>query len=241
MKKLSLLLLIIMFFNLAVIAQVKTVKRTIKLDASSIVRDSSGMLYPYVIWQKMLSSGNYTVKPIDPRSDSTAFLLVKLSEEEKNSRYSRMAKPADSKFFTTGEKIQSFNANDINGNKIKLKDLAGKVVVLNFWFIGCPPCRMEIPELNKIALKYANDPNVVFVAVALDRAYDINEFIKTSPFSYHIIDDGKIYADLYKIHLYPTNVVVGKDGKVMFHSSGYGPNTPYWINKTIEEAKQSGL
>ncbi|MGZ3755289.1 MAG: TlpA family protein disulfide reductase [Mucilaginibacter sp.] len=241
MKKRLFLFCLALFVTSALVAQVKTVVRKIQLDDNSVVMDSAGFRYPTVIWRKMMSSGDYTIKAINPQSDTVTFLLVKLSEAEKTSRYNRMPKPPESKFFANGEKIRSFNADDINGTKIKLKDLAGKVVVLNFWFIGCPPCRAEMPELNKIVAKYANDPDVIFVAVGLDRAYDIREFIKTSPFNYHIIDDGRIYASLYKINLYPTNVVVGKDGKVMFHSSGYAPNTPYWISKTIAEAKAAVL
>lgn len=237
MKKRLLPFILTLFVNAALVAQVRPTARKIQLDENSVVMDSTGMRYPAVIWRKMMSSGDYTIKTIDPRSDTVTFLLVKLSEEEKNNKYNKMPRPPESKFFTNGEKIQSFSASDINGNKIKLKDLAGKVVVLNFWFIGCPPCRMEIPELNKIALKYANDTNVVFVAVALDGGGDIKQFIKANPFSYHIIDSGQIYASLYKINLYPTNVILDKQGRVLFHSSGYALNTPYWINKTIEEAK----
>ncbi|GAC1308159.1 MAG: hypothetical protein NVSMB24_21350 [Mucilaginibacter sp.] len=185
----------------------------------------------------LILSGNYSLRTIYPRSDSTVFVLHKLSKEEKNSRALHMPKAAESIYFTTGEGISSFNARDINGNKIKLKDLVGKVVVLNFWFIGCPPCRMEIPELNKIVLQYANDPNVVFVAIALDYKSDIKKYIKDNPFLYQIIDDGRMYADLYKIRSYPTNVILDKEGKVRFHTSGYGPYTAFWIKKAIEEVK----
>lgn len=210
-------------------------------ETTMLVIDSSGMRYPYVIWKKMLSTGDYKLITVNQHTDSIAYVLAKLTESEKDNRYGRMPKPAESPFFIAGQKISSFSASDINGNKIKLKDLAGKVVVLNFWFIGCPPCRMEIPELNKIAIKYAKDPNVVFAAIALDGVRDIKEFVKTNPFGYHLIDDGQDYANLYKIHLFPTNIVLDKEGKVLFHSSGYALNTPYWITKSIEEAKQKSL
>jgi thiol-disulfide isomerase/thioredoxin len=156
-------------------------------------------------------------------------------------KYGKMPKPAESTYFITGQMLKSFSAVDINGNKIVLNDLKGKVVVINFWFIECPPCRMEIPELNKIAVKYATDPGVVFVAIAMDDKDAVNKFIKTNPFGYRHIDNGKTFAGLYKINLFPTNIVLDKNGKVLFHSSGYAPNTPYWITKSIEEAKQKSL
>ena len=92
------------------------------------------------------------------------------------------------------------------------------------------------PEPNKIVLNYKNNPNVIFLAIALDKKYQIKDFLKTTPFAYHIIDDGREYANLYKITTYPTNLVLDKDGKVVFHATGVKSNTPYWIKKSIEEA-----
>jgi thiol-disulfide isomerase/thioredoxin len=235
MKKLFVILMIVTAFIPVVNAQTTT-HRT-QLDANTVVKDSAGVIYPYSAWHNLVLSGGYSLRVIDPHSDNTAFVLYKLSEGERIAMLSHMPKPPETAFFTTGEGITSFSAHDINGNKIKLKDLLGKVVVLNFWFIGCPPCRMEIPELNKIVLQYANDPNVVFVAIALDYKSDIKKYIKDNPFLYQIIDDGKMYADLYKLRLFPTNVILDKEGKVRFHTSGYGPSTTLWMKKTIEEVK----
>ena len=242
-----LLLIFIMTINCGLVAMAQSVRTTVrryKITENSVVKDSAGVLYPFALWQKMMQSGDYELRPIDPANDSTAFLIHKSDRKVKiihgasdDNAMSLLPKPPESMFFTTGEKIGSFSANDINGNKIKLSELKGKVVVLNFWFIGCPPCRMEIPELNKIALKYSSDPNIIFIAVALDYKYDIKQFIKDNPFAYHIIDDGRIYANLYKITLYPTNVILDKEGRVRFHASGYTTNTPYWIEKTIDELK----
>lgn len=218
-------------------AQNQTVKRTVSLNENTVVKDSSGMIYPYMVWQKMLQSGNFSVKPVNFRDANTEYIIVALTDKQKEERLSRLPKPAESKFFTTGASIRPFKIKDITGKKVEAKDWAGKTVVLNFWFIGCPPCRQEIPELNKIAEKYANNPNVIFIGIALDQEYDISEFIKKSPFNYRLVDDGRYYADIFKINLYPTNVVIDREGKVRFHSSGYAFNTPSWIDKTIQASE----
>ena len=237
MKKFMIIFFAIIAISIAAKAQTAEKKKR-NLNENTVVIDSSGMRYPYAVWKNLISTKDYRLKKIDRNSDSSTYLLVKLDSAQKDRRLSRMSKPKESNFFTEGEKMDLFGATDISGYKIKQKELKGKIVVLNFWFIGCPPCRKEIPELNKIAVEYANDPDIVFIAVALDQKYDIQDFIKANPFGYHIIDDGQMYANYYSINLYPTNVVVDKDGKVRFNSSGYKANTPYWIKKTIEEAKK---
>jgi thiol-disulfide isomerase/thioredoxin len=122
-----------------------------------------------------------------------------------------------------------------------VKDWAGKTVVLNFWFIGCPPCRAEIPDLNKLALKYKDNPNVIFIAIALDESWEVADFMKKNPLAYHLVGDGRYYAKLFDINLYPTNVVVDKQGKVQLHYSGGYMNGPNWLDKTIQESEKITL
>lgn len=150
-------------------------------------------------------------------------------------KMSNWPKPIESDYFKTGEQIKLFSTHDINGNKLSLKELRGKVVVLNFWFIGCPACMQEIPELNEVSAKYKDNPNVVFIAVALDFKSDIKKFLATTPFNYQVVNEGGIYAKEYGIALYPTNLILDKEGKVALHWVGYAPSAPYWMKKTIDE------
>jgi len=233
-KQLCALALLLAVF--CVNAQSQTVVAKHPLDQNSIVQDSSGYRYPYVIWQKLTTSGDYIIRTINPKDENPSYLLVKLSEKEKELRSSRMPKPRESTFFTTGQVLKPFRVKDILGNKVETKDWAGKTVVLNFWFIGCPPCRAEILHLDALAVKYKDDPNVIFIGIALDQDDEVREFIKKSPFGYHLTGDGRYLANKFNINLYPTNVVIDKEGKVKFHSSGYGLNTAYWIEKTIQES-----
>jgi len=106
---------------------------------------------------------------------------------------------------------------------------------MNFWFINCQPCRMEIPELNALVDSFKNNSKVVFIAVGLDNKSSIMDFLKSFPFNYSIIDNGRFIADQYRIKSYPTHVVVDTERKVYFHTSGLGATTIYWIRKSIEE------
>ena len=130
MQKLTLFFTIILFFNLLAGAQTKVSTQKVMLSEHTVVKDTAGVPYPYAVWQQIIASGNYLLKADNPGSDSTAYVLTKMGAKQKSQLINNMTKPAESMFFTTGEKIKSFTAHDIEGNKIKLKDLEGKVVVL---------------------------------------------------------------------------------------------------------------
>jgi peroxiredoxin len=123
--------------------------------------------------------------------------------------------------FKNDQVIEPFETTDINGVKILPEDWAGKTVVLNFWFINCAPCREEMPELNDLVSKYADNPNVIFIGIAPDKQDDIQEFIKSNPFAYHLVAGGRSYINQFGVRAFPNNVVIDKDGKIVYHHSGY--------------------
>jgi thiol-disulfide isomerase/thioredoxin len=204
-----------------------------KLDENSIVRDSSGQKYSAPIWKALLNTGDYTLLTAKGM-DNTDFILKRLTPEEKKRIFVNSPPPAESKYFTTGEKIKFFTERDIKGNKYKLKNMQGKIIVINFWFINCPPCRQEIPELNEMVKQYASNPDVVFLAIALDPKYDIETFLEKIPFDYNIIENGRYITDMYGIKSYPTHVVVDGNGIVRFHTTGLSRKTVSALKNAID-------
>lgn len=106
-----------------------------------------------------------------------------------------------------------FSATDLAGNTYTLQDLEGKVVVLNFWFIGCAPCRVEIPGLNEMVSEY--DPKeVVFIAFALDDEEALAAFLAEAPFHYQIVASAQKVVSDYQVNSYPTHIIIDKRGNV---------------------------
>lgn len=208
-------------------------------NENSVVKDSSGMVYPYAVWSKLFSTGDYGILQKFVQPDSGTYFLIKKTQKQKDAMMARIPKPEESKQFISGTNFSPFKERDMNGEKLDLKKMPGKVFVLNFWFIGCPPCRAEIPELTEMANKYKDNPDVVFIAVALDQSYELKDFLKDHPLSYHVIDNGRYIADKYGVHLYPTNVVIDRDSKVAYSSEGGHRNNIYWMEKTIDTALAS--
>jgi thiol-disulfide isomerase/thioredoxin len=205
-----------------------------RLELADIeVRDSSGTVYPTEIVRKLIATGKYGIRL---GADRKTGLLYARSEADIARMEANAAKPPESRFFKTGEKLSSFSERDMNGTKFNLKEMEGKVVVLNFWFINCPPCRAEIPQLNEMVEKYRDNKDVVFIAVALDEKWELKDFLKKMPFNYNIIDNGRYLASKWGISSYPTHVVLSKQSKVLFHTSGLGMTTLPWIKKSIEAA-----
>jgi peroxiredoxin len=209
---------------------VSNTSRGQKLKSEELeVRDSSGVLYPTERWQKLVFSGKYTVHI---QSDGKKAALIRLPPEEAARRLSRMSKPLETTNFITGSTIQSFTEKDINGNRVDLKELRGKVVVLNFWFINCGPCRQEMPELNELVDSFGKK-DIVFLGIALDGKSDIHEFLADHSFRYTIIPNGRSIANQYGIGSYPIHVILDTDGKVVFHTAGLSMNTIAWMEKII--------
>lgn len=228
---------ILLAISLSTIGQ-KSGKNAATLTQSSIVKDTSGTEFPYVIWSKLIYTGHFNFSPENPVLKNSAFIITRLSDSVYEQRMAAMPRPAESKFFKTEKQFSHFKDKDIDGNKINTKDLAGKTIVLNFWFINCPPCQLEMPELNNLSEMYKADTSVVFIAVALDQEDDIRKFLRTHSFGYKIIDDGRYISSQYGVTSYPTNVIIEPGGKVYFHSTGLAINTVYWLKKSIEELRQ---
>jgi thiol-disulfide isomerase/thioredoxin len=227
----KLIFLLLAFF----IAFGASAQNQLKVTDNSVVKDSTGLIYPAAIWKALVRKGSYTLKPEDPANSQTAFYLIRLSEDEVEQRFAQLPKPTESRSFRNGQKVKLPNLFDINGNKLDFKDVEGKIVVLNFWFINCPPCRMEIPDLNELVAEFKTNKYVVFVGIALDDKAALKNFLKTSPFDYAIIDNGRYIASTYNVKSFPTHAIIDTKGKVYFHTAGLAIHTVWWLKKSIKE------
>lgn len=127
-----------------------------------------------------------------------------------------------------------FAIEDLDGNSIQLEALRGKHVVLNFWFVNCKPCVIEIPELNHLVERY-QDQEVVFLAFALDKNKKLVEFLAEHPFQYTIIPKAQKVVESYGVFGYPTHIVIDPEGIVQYVSSGYGPNSISQLENQIKK------
>lgn len=215
------------------------VYRMPKLDEHSLIRDSSGKRYEYTAWSSMVASGRYGVKVATLPNEKPSLIIGRLNKTEREEAMGKLTKPDDSPFFKTGEAFKHFNTTDITGQPVDTKQLAGKIIVLSFYYINNNMSRRQIPDLNDLVETYKADPNIVFIAIAMDDKDALQEFLQSTPFKYRHVEKGKSITSRYNIKTHPTDVVIDKAGKVQFHTAGYSPSTYYWIAKTIDQIKAS--
>ncbi|WP_226080117.1 TlpA disulfide reductase family protein [Mycetocola spongiae] len=118
-----------------------------------------------------------------------------------------------------GEPV-AFSGKDEHGKTISSEDLAGQVVVMNFWYAGCAPCRAEAPDLEAVYGEF-KDQGATFVGVNVyDQADTALAFNNTYGITYPSIldiEDGAVklaFTGQVRPNAVPTTLVIDKDGRV---------------------------
>lgn len=113
-------------------------------------------------------------------------------------------------------KAPDFALKDLNGKELKLKDFRGKIVFLNFWATWCPPCRAEMPSMERLYSEF-KDKDLAVLAVDLrESAKKVQAFKEKYDLNFPILldSDGTIGLT-YGIRSIPTTYLVDKEGYII--------------------------
>ena len=112
----------------------------------------------------------------------------------------------------------NFTLTDLNGKTWTLKDLHGKVVMVNFWATWCPPCRKEMPDLETLYRRFGPQ-GLVILGISDEDAATVTPFIAKQGTTYPILlDPGRKVNDLFQIEGIPKTFIYGRDGKIVAQS-----------------------
>jgi peroxiredoxin len=129
-----------------------------------------------------------------------------------------------------------FTLTDLRGKAWHLKDLHGKVVLVNFWATWCPPCRKEMPDLEALYSRF-KDHGFVVVAISDEEAVKVSPFIAERKISYPVVlDPGRKVNDLFVVEGIPKSFVYDRDGKMVAQSIDMRTR-----NQFLEMLGQAGL
>jgi thiol-disulfide isomerase/thioredoxin len=118
-----------------------------------------------------------------------------------------------------GMSAPAIKVRTLDGDTINLAELRGKVVVLNFWFIGCQVCRAMKPKLNEFKKRFAGDDDIVFLAMTQDPENEVEKFLKREPSDYLNAADARAAMSQFSFRGFPKNIVIDKQGKIVYWRS----------------------
>jgi peroxiredoxin len=121
----------------------------------------------------------------------------------------------------SGESAPLFEATALNGDSVRLQDFAGKVILLNVWATWCPPCRQEMPALERL-YEQLGGRGLNVVAVSVDESAQPNgtrgiveQFVKRHGLRFPVLLDPRGHVeDLYGVDALPTTFLIDRDGRI---------------------------
>ncbi|KAK3605014.1 hypothetical protein CHS0354_000679 [Potamilus streckersoni] len=150
------------------------------------------------------------------------FVRCKSSEKQESQGAQQMSEGrTPSNDGGTSQQSPDFELTTMDGQALKLSNLKGKLVILNFWATWCPPCIQEIPDMIKLQEKYKND-NFTFVGIAIaDEIDNVKSFVAEQNVNYPIaMGTQKIVDDYGGFNAIPTTFIISKEGNIMKKLTG---------------------
>lgn len=127
----------------------------------------------------------------------------------------------DSVGLQVGNIAPDFQLETLEGEKIKLSELRGQRVMVNFWATWCPPCRAEVPDLQK----FYENKDIEILAVNLtgteSSRSDVRTFAEEFGMTFPILmDENTKVANQYQIQPIPSSFMIDSDGRIQFKALG---------------------
>lgn len=114
------------------------------------------------------------------------------------------------------DKAINFKLRDLNGNEVSLSDFKGKKVFLNFWASWCPPCKAEMPDIEKLYQETKNSDLVILAVNLGEDSKTVKSFISKNNYNFKVLlDSDQEVAIKYNITSIPTSFFIDKNGNIV--------------------------
>ena len=146
----------------------------------------------------------------------------------------------ESTLVSIGDDAPDFSVTMMDGTNVKLSDLRGKVVLLNFWATWCPPCLKELHEIPDPVINRFKNEEFVFLPISRGEKPEvvqkkIDQFVAKGIILNSGLDpERKIYS-LYAKEMIPRNFLIDQDGKIVYLSIGFDENSLPTLVSKIEK------
>lgn len=133
--------------------------------------------------------------------------------------------PADADALVkTGDIVPAFSFEIEKGKTVNITDYKGKLVLINFFATWCPPCRAELPEIQKqVWAKYKDNEKFTLLVFGREEDWDVlNAFKKKFKYTFPILPDmSRRIFSRFATQSIPRNVLIDGEGKIIYQSVGY--------------------
>jgi peroxiredoxin len=135
--------------------------------------------------------------------------------------FAAASRPGGSPAPAVGKAAPDFTLKDLQGNSVTLSALRGKVVFLNFWATWCPPCREEMPAMQRLQEVFGKKNFTILAVNVEDDMAAVKKFLSQRPLAFPVLLDPDAEAqDLYKVYRFPETFLIDRQGNVVQHYLG---------------------
>lgn len=151
--------------------------------------------------------------------------LSKLRDADRDKRKAKILSDRAAK----PEPAPAFTLKSLDGARVSLDSLKGKIVVINFWGIWCGWCVKEMPDFQKLHEQYKADADVAILTIDNDQnPADVSPWMKQRNYTFAVLLDDGYVADKARVTSFPTTWFLDREGKKAFVKAG-------WSEKLVEE------
>jgi peroxiredoxin len=133
-------------------------------------------------------------------------------------------------------KAPDFTLKDVQGRSVSLASHKGKVVLINFWATWCPPCKAEMPSMNKLYNEMKSRGFEV-ISISTDNSLSaVKDFLAKNRLDFLVLfDENRTVARQYHVFSMPTTFLIDRNGMIVDKFSGEEDWTDPDIRKKIEK------
>lgn len=125
------------------------------------------------------------------------------------------------------------NAKDLRGEEFSLENFAGKPIFIDFSEIGCVPCALAIPAINKLVEKY---PKIQFLNIYCHNTINnVKKYADRHKINFTVLIGDKAFAKKYHLHAYPTFICIDKKGRISSTLFGYTDSFGDYLSPVLDE------